>query len=160
VDDIAEAVGIGRRTFFRYYSSKNDIPWGQFDASLAELAASLRSMPHDIPVHEAVHRAVVEFNRFEPEALTQHRRRMTLLLDTPALQAHSTLRYAQWRRTIAEYVAERYRESADDLRPRAVGYISLALALSAYEQWLRQESDRCLEGFLDEAMMHLRSYLA
>ena len=28
VDDIAQAAGIARRTLFRYYSSKNAIPWG------------------------------------------------------------------------------------------------------------------------------------
>src|SRR3546814_15016183 len=31
---IAEGVGVGRRTLFRYYASKNDIPWGQFDRTL------------------------------------------------------------------------------------------------------------------------------
>ena len=29
IDDIAGAqAGIGRRTFFRYFPSKNDVPWG------------------------------------------------------------------------------------------------------------------------------------
>jgi hypothetical protein len=28
IDDIAAAAGIGRRTLFRYYPSKNDILWG------------------------------------------------------------------------------------------------------------------------------------
>src|SRR5215213_2120704 len=34
LDDIAAALGVGRRTLFRYYPSKNDILWGRFDASL------------------------------------------------------------------------------------------------------------------------------
>ena len=37
VDDIATAVGIGRRTFFRYYESKLDVVWGEFDAELVRL---------------------------------------------------------------------------------------------------------------------------
>ena len=32
VDDVAKAAGIARRTLFRYYASKNAIPWGDFDA--------------------------------------------------------------------------------------------------------------------------------
>ncbi|MFF4777981.1 mycofactocin system transcriptional regulator [Microtetraspora fusca] len=159
VDAIAEAAGIGRRTLFRYYPSKNDIPWGQFDASLADLARSLDAMPRDIPVREAVHRAVLAFNRFDDAALPQHRQRMTLLLRTPALQAHSTLRYRQWREVIARYVAGRYGLAPADLLPRMVGQVSLALALSAYEQWLEQEG-RSLEELLDEALAGLRAYLA
>ena len=34
VDDVAQASGIARRTLFRYYPSKNAIPWGDFDSHL------------------------------------------------------------------------------------------------------------------------------
>ncbi|MGH3531861.1 MAG: TetR family transcriptional regulator, partial [Mycobacterium sp.] len=37
VDDVAQAAGIARRTVFRYYPSKNAIPWGDFDAHLQHL---------------------------------------------------------------------------------------------------------------------------
>ena len=37
VDDVAQAAGIARRTLFRYYASKNAIPWGDFDAHLEHL---------------------------------------------------------------------------------------------------------------------------
>ena len=108
VDAIAEAAGIGRRTLFRYYPSKNDIPWGQFEAGLAHLRAFLRATPLDIPVHRAVHQAVLDFNHLDEAAIPQHRERMRLLLTTPALQAHSALKYAAWRAVIADYTAERY----------------------------------------------------
>src|SRR5215210_3410248 len=37
VDDVAEAAGIARRTVFRYYASKNALPWGDFEAHLARM---------------------------------------------------------------------------------------------------------------------------
>ncbi|WP_420497776.1 mycofactocin system transcriptional regulator [Parafrankia soli] len=159
LDAIADAAGVGRRTLLRYYPSKNDIPWGQFDESLVELQKSLADMPRDIPVHEAVHRAVLAFNHVDHEAAAQHRQRMTLLLRTPTLQAHSVLKYRRWREVIASYVAERHDLTADDLLPRTVGQVTLALALSAYEQWLEDE-DRTIEEFLDEALRGLRGYFA
>ena len=60
--DIAAAVGVGRRTLFRYFESKNDIPWGQFDHSLDGFRELLAAMPDDLPLHEAVHLAVRRFN--------------------------------------------------------------------------------------------------
>ncbi|GES17548.1 mycofactocin system transcriptional regulator [Acrocarpospora pleiomorpha] len=159
VDAIAEAAGIGRRTLFRYYPSKNDIPWGRFEAGLEHLREYLRAMPADIPVYQAVHQAVLDFNHLDETAIPQHRERMRLLLTTPALQAHSALKYAAWRRVIAEYVADRYGLSADDLLPRTVGHVSLGMALSAYEQWLNGR-DASLPQLLDAALASLRQYLS
>ena len=159
LDAIAEEVGVGRRTLFRYYASKNDIPWGQFDRTLERFRRILAAMPQDIPLHEAVHRGVVAFNEFPEDAQPPHRERMRLILQTPALQAHSVLRYGEWRAVIAEYVAERLGLQPDDLLPRTVGHVSLALALSAYEQWLASSEDS-LADLLAAGMTGLQRYLA
>ena len=158
LDAIAEAVGVGRRTLFRYFASKNDIPWGQFDRTLDGFRELLAGMPTDLPLHVAVHRGVLGFNEFPDDAEPPHRERMRLILKTPALQAHSVLRYAQWRAVIAEYVADRLDLRPDDLLPRTVGQVSLALALSAYETWLEQP-DASLPDLLESAMAALEDYL-
>src|SRR5437660_843509 len=49
VDDIATAAGIGRRTFFRYFASKNDVVWGAFDAGLDHFRAVLDAVDPDQP---------------------------------------------------------------------------------------------------------------
>lgn len=156
--EIADAVGVGRRTLFRYFPSKNDIPWGQFDENLRQFRSQLDTTPSEIPVHEAVHRCVVAFNDFDPADMLQHRLRMRLILDTPALQAHSTIRYAAWRQVIQGYVATRLGTRPDELLPRVAGHVSLALSISAYEQWLSQPDSR-LTSILDDAMVDLRAYL-
>ena len=52
---------------------------------------------------------------------------MTLITTVPALQAHSALRYADWRSVVAEYVARRRGESAAELIPQAVQDLPEAL---------------------------------
>lgn len=158
LDAIAEEVGVGRRTLFRYFESKNDIPWGQFDKTLDGFRETLRSMPDDMPLHEAVHRGVLAFNDFPDDAEPTHRERMRLILQTPALQAHSVLRYGEWRAVIAEYVALRAGLDPGDMLPRTVGHVSLALAISAYEIWLAEEN-YSLRTTLDDAMTSLRTFL-
>ncbi len=159
LDDIARRVGVGRRTLFRYYASKNDIPWGQFDRTLDDFRDLLAQMPEDVPLAEAVQRGVLAFNEFPADAVPSHRDRMSLILTTPALQAHSMLRYAEWRAVIAEYVARRIGLTPGDVLPRVAGHVALALALTAYERWLeRPEAD--LRALLVESLAALRAYLA
>ena len=159
LDDIATELGVGKRTLFRYFPSKNDIPWGQFEQGLDAFRQMLGAMPTDIPMCEAIYRCVVNFNDFDDDALPQHRQRMLLILNTAALQAHSVLQYAKWRRVVAEFVAGRLDLSPTDLLPRAVGHASLAMSLAAYEVWLTSE-DQSLQDLLDQALSGLRQHFA
>jgi len=159
LDDIAAAVGVSRRTLFRYYRSKNDIPWGQFDRTLERFREILADLPDELPLAEAVQRGVVAFNAFEEDADPPHQERMRLILETPTLQAHSVLRYTEWRTVIAEYVAARRGEQPTDPLPETVSQVCLALALSAYVLWLRDPGPS-LDDRLAATMADLRSYLA
>ncbi|MFC7497178.1 MULTISPECIES: mycofactocin system transcriptional regulator [unclassified Nocardioides] len=158
LDDIAGAVGVSRRTLFHYYRSKNDIPWGQFDRTLERFRQILRDLPQDQSVAEVVQQGVLAFNEFDDAADPPHRERMRLILETPTLQAHSVLRYAEWRAVIAEYVAERFGLEPTDALPETVSQVCLALALSAYALWLRDPGPT-LHARLERSLADLRSYL-
>lgn len=154
VDDIATAARIGRRTFFRYFPSKNDIPWGDFDGELDRMRARLKTFPAGLPLMDALRAAIVDFNRITPDQVPQHRRRMRLILWVPALKAHSTLRFIAWRQVVAEFAAERLAVPAGTLAPQALAHAVLGVAVAAYEQWLETE-DGDLSELLDAAMRHL-----
>ena len=159
LEAIAREVGVGRRTLFRYFESKNDIPWGQFDQTLARFGSILDSMPAELPLAEAVHLGVCEFNKFEPDADPPHIQRMRLVLETPALQAHSVLRYTAWRTVVADYVARRLGLKPDDSFPALIGHLSLSLSLAAYDEWLK-DPERSLTELLSAQLQMLRDYLA
>ena len=150
VDDVAAAAGVGRRTLFRYFPSKNDLPWGDFEAELDRMREYLDALPEDLPLFESLRRTVLDFNTFPAQEVPYHRERMRLLLEVPALVAHSTLRYAAWRQVVADFVAQRVGAAPDELRPQAVAWACLGLCLSAYEQWLRTD-DADLPDLLDAA---------
>jgi mycofactocin system transcriptional regulator len=154
IDDIAAAAGIGRRTFFRYFPSKNDIPWGMFEVELERMRARLKACPPEVPLMDAIRMALVDFNQVDPEQIPWHRRRMELILRVPAVLAHSTLRFAAWRDVVAEFVAERAGLRPDGLAPQAIAHAVLGVAVAAYEQWL-DDCDADLGGLLDSAMRQL-----
>lgn len=156
VEDVAAAAGVGRRTAFRYFRSKSDMVWGDFEGELGRLRRWFEQCPDDVPLMEAIRRGVVEFNRFPADVEVMHRRRMALILTTPALQAHSTLRYADWRRVVADFAARSLDRPAHTLLPRLIGHTALAAALTAYEQWLSDEGSD-LPELLDTALAAIAS---
>jgi TetR/AcrR family transcriptional regulator, regulator of mycofactocin system len=159
VDDVADALGVSRRTLFRYFASKNDMVWGDFDSVLRRLRRSLDATPPDEPVHEALRRAVVESNRYRHEQLPELRIRMRLITGVPALQAHSTLRYAEWRAMIAEFVASRLGCEAGDLVPQTVAHAALGTSMAAFLVWVDDPDSDLVEN-LDQAYRLLGTGLA
>ncbi|OBK68884.1 mycofactocin system transcriptional regulator [Mycobacterium sp. 1165178.9] len=140
VDDVAEAAGISRRTLFRYYASKNAIPWGDFDNHLAHLRDLLDDVDADVRLGDALRAALLAFNTFDESEMARHRQRMRVILQTAELQAYSMTMYAGWREVIAGFVARRLDCKTTDLAPQTVAWTMLGVALSAYEHWLSDES--------------------
>jgi TetR/AcrR family transcriptional regulator, regulator of mycofactocin system len=140
VDDVAEAAGIARRTLFRYYPSKNALPWGDFDAHLAHMRDLLDDLDPGVPIRDALRTALLAFNTFDESETARHRQRMRVILQTAELQAYSMTMYAGWRAVVAAFVAKRLGVATGDLVPQTVAWTMLGVALSAYEQWLTDES--------------------
>lgn len=140
VDDVAAAAGIARRSLFRYYASKNAIPWGDFDAYLDRMRDLLDAVAPGVSVVDALRDALLAFNTFGERELERHRERMRLILQTDALQAYSMTMYAGWRAVVATFVARRLGVADTHLAPQTVAWTLLGVSLSAYEHWLADES--------------------
>ena len=88
--------------------------------------------------------AVIASNTYPAEAEEDLRIRMTLITTVPALQAHSMLRYADWRNVVAEFAAARLGASAHDLVPRSLGYAALAASTAAFTHWVEHPGEDLL----------------
>jgi mycofactocin system transcriptional regulator len=153
VDEIATAVGVGRRTLFRYFESKNDIAWGDFDWVMDRLRTTLAEHD-DKPLMEALRLGVIESNSYEADQLPGLRIRMALITRTPELQAHSAIRYTEWRRVVADWAAARLDLTADDLLPQAIAGAALGTAMATFGRWV-DHPDEDLGERLDFAFRRL-----
>ena len=140
-DEIADAAGISRRTFFRYVSTKADAVWGDFDAHVLRLEALLiNAATDDRSVLASICDAYVEVNDYAEADLPMLRQRMRLILTEPALLAHSQVRYTAVDRVVAAHVARRTGVHPDGLVPRLVATSTRAAATTAFEVWLADGS--------------------
>ncbi|WP_336083657.1 mycofactocin system transcriptional regulator [Nocardia sp. SSK8] len=151
VERIAAEAGVSERTFFRYFPSKAEVLWHQFDDEVADLRAAFAGVPDDEPMMAAVRRIVVAANRYRAEDIPELRTRMRLVSAVPALSAGAGAHYDAWERAVGEFAARRLGTTANDLVPLAVGRTTLAAARAAYDAWV-ERGDADLTVYLDRAL--------
>jgi mycofactocin system transcriptional regulator len=159
VDDIAAAVGVSRRTFFRYYESKREVVWGEFDNELARLRRALQAAPVERPMMDVLREAVVSTNGFGADELDELRIRIRLISSVPTLVAHSAVRYAEWCEVVAGFVAVRTGGDPEALGPQTVARAALGAATAAFTSWARTGGGD-LAGEVDRAFRLLSTGFA
>src|SRR6201996_3191067 len=118
--EVAEAAGISRASFFRYFESKEDAVFVVQEEMGVNAAGALRERPDGEDAWTALRRAldvvVVTYQRDPSEALA----RLRLIRCTPNLRSHQLDRLAQWREVIGAALAERLRVEGDDIKVEAL----------------------------------------
>jgi mycofactocin system transcriptional regulator len=151
VEDIAHNAGVSRRTFFRYFDSKAEVLWAQFDQEVDALREALAKIDPKTPVLEGIRSAVVSVNRYTAADVPELRTRIHLIATVPALQASSARHYDAWERAVIDFAAQRLRQPADSLLPLAIGRATLAVCRAGYELWVTR-ADADLTVYLDRAI--------
>jgi mycofactocin system transcriptional regulator len=154
IEQIADEAGVSRRTFFRYFSSKSGVLWGEFDAEVEAIRAALAAVPAEVPMMDAIRRAVVATNHYRAEDVPELRARMNLIMSVSALQASAAVHYDAWEQAISDFVATRIGQPAGSLYPLAVGRATLAVCRAAYDRWCAR-ADADLTVYLDAAVAAL-----
>jgi TetR/AcrR family transcriptional regulator, regulator of mycofactocin system len=109
VEGIAAEAGVSVRTFFRYFSGKRHVLFGDVAFErITRLRRLLASRPTDEDPLDSV-RAVLEANDLtDPQELEQIRLRMRLMLDQPSLIPTYLMTIEELRREVALFIAERH----------------------------------------------------
>jgi len=156
VEQIAAEAGISRRTFFRYFDTKTDVLWHNFDHEVAQLRTALATAPADASLLEAIREAVLAVNGYTAADAAELRLRMNLINSSPALAASAAAHYDAWEQAIINFAATRLHTRPTALRPTAIGRATLAVCRAAYEQWSLR-ADTNLTRYLDQALRLLAS---
>jgi AcrR family transcriptional regulator len=153
VDDIAVEADVSRRTFFRYFASKEDVLLADHFVQLARLREAMDARPDDEPIVTALRNSVLSLTSDFEERKEKVVIRARLMRDTPSLQARSLVHQQLWENAMQEMVADRLGvDPVKDLRPGVVAAAALAAMRVAFTIWLTAGCDGDVIALTTEAL--------
>lgn len=156
VDDIVAAAGMSRRTFHRYFASKEDVVV-RFLADMgagivADLAARPRTERPSAALRHALWMPLLACTD-HPDHTERSRIVVRLILDTPALQARWLEHQIQWRTALAEELAARRGlDARTDAWPRLAAGMALLVFDTVLQQWQQGDDEQRLAELTDGAL--------
>lgn len=154
IDEIAAGAGVSKRTFFRYFASKEDVIV-QFLADMGTgMRAELASRPSDERVSVALRHAVSVPLKECADHSERALRVVRLILRTPALLARFLERQAQWRDDLTAELTHRQGPEAggrDDLYPRLAAGTALAAFDAVLNRWSENDGGEDPVELIDRA---------
>jgi AcrR family transcriptional regulator len=151
VNEVAEATGISRASFFRYFSSKEEAVFVALEAMGAEIATALEERPPREPTWTALRRAFEAATPNYASNPTRSLARLNLTRETPSLRAHQLERQAQWRGLIGPALALRLGRAPEDVGVDAIVGAAIAALDAATERWALSGGELDLTTLIDEA---------
>ncbi|GAA3862194.1 mycofactocin system transcriptional regulator [Leifsonia kafniensis] len=162
---IAEASGVSRTSVFRYWGSKAEIIWGEFDRHTSNLAEGLRVSDQGQPTMAVVRAEVVANLGRSIEDSQLWMERFAVLDSSRELRSEESAHWIDWAHTVAAFVAERHGLSADGVVAQSIGGAVQAGFLAVLREWRRAGSEwperptSALLAELDEALTPLGEVL-
>jgi AcrR family transcriptional regulator len=150
IDEIAAAAGVSRRTFFRYFTSKEDVVFAFLDQWAVRLAADIVARPPDEDPVMAVQTSFRQLTAaYDDRALALVR----LVRETPSLQQQERINRDHLRLAVVNALAERLGMDAErDMRPQILATIAFAPLDAAMFSWFGNRSNEEVGHLLDEAL--------
>lgn len=140
IDDIAAEANVSRRTFFRYFASKEEAFLVDPAGKLRALHVALAEGPPDEPTIAALRRGILALTEayFDPDIVRAAER---ISQREPTIVAAALAYQVHWEDELAREVAmDLGVDVAGDARPRIVAHATVAIMQAGVAAWLRDET--------------------
>ncbi|MEE2037600.1 TetR family transcriptional regulator [Nocardiopsis sp. CT-R113] len=158
IEQIAEAAGISRRSFFRYFPTKEDVVLGDLIDRGHRVGAALAARPQEEEPWAAVRAALLALRDEGPVDPAAELRIARMMHQAPSLRAAHLEKHLAWQEILVPELARRLRHAHgfDEViaEHRAAAIVATALTCLdvATETWMRLDGEVPLEGLWDEAV--------
>ncbi|MFJ3639853.1 TetR family transcriptional regulator [Streptomyces sp. NPDC090108] len=158
VDDIVALAGVGRRSFFRYFPSKEDVVFPDHERCLDDMTTFLAAgAADDEPVRRVCDAARLVLRMYaENPAFSVQRYRLTR--QVPGLRAYELSVVWRYERALAAYLRERFAGWPDGtLQADVVAAAVVAAHNNALRSWLRSDGSGDAGTAVDHALGHVQA---
>lgn len=154
IDQIAATSGISRRSFFRYFGTKEDIVLGNLAAEGALARDALEAVPITVGPWEAIRTALESIDALEVDPATTLKI-ARMMYETPSLRARSIEKHLQWQELLLPNIQSRLGAESG---PAAAAIVASAIACLdvAGEIWVRGGGVDSLAELYDKAVAAVR----
>ncbi|MFD8726677.1 MULTISPECIES: TetR family transcriptional regulator [Streptomyces] len=152
VDDIVARAGVGRRSFFRYFPSKEDVVFPDHERCLAEMTEFLAAVDDGDPVGAVCDaaRIVLRMYAADPEFSVQ---RYRLTREVPGLRTYELSVVRRYEQTLAGHLRGRFGAGGDgELRAEVIAASVVAAHNNGLRLWLRSGGAGDPEAAVDHAL--------
>ncbi|WP_026235069.1 MULTISPECIES: TetR family transcriptional regulator [unclassified Streptomyces] len=152
VADIVAAAGISQRSFFRYFSSKEDVVFGDRIPSAEEVRGELLRHLDDLPPWDAL-RATFRTAAHQLDADQGHwKRAARVICRNPGLRARYLEKHLAWTDALAPEIVSRTTPEGPEAELRAHTMINTALGCFdvALMRWSDNDTDHPLTALVDD----------
>jgi AcrR family transcriptional regulator len=161
VDQIAAAAGMSKRTFFRYFASKDDLVIGKYDLFADRIAEALDARPADEPVWDSLRRVfdlTLDYVQ-DDHARARNDAMERIVRSSAQLNARYLEKMQRVQKILVGRVAARLpNEAMDpaDPRPAAIVGAAFACMTAARSYWLESDQQQPFGEYLDDVMSIFR----
>jgi AcrR family transcriptional regulator len=153
VDQIVAAAGVSRRTFFRYFETKEDAllaDYPELNTRLTEMLGLTGGGDHPLEAVRAGLHRLAEWYVERSDAVLE---RSKVIHDAALPLAARNLEFlSQWEQAIATAVARTLGIDAGDLEPRTAAAAVVGAFRAALTQWVRSSCKLDLHALTDRAL--------
>ena len=160
VDDIVALAGVGRRSFFRYFPSKEDVVFPDHERCLADMTAFLAETGAEDDAPDPVRRVcdaarlVLGMYAENPPFSVQ---RYQLTKRVPGLRAYELSVVWRYERALAEYLRARFAGRQDGtLHADVIAAAVVAAHNNALRSWLRSDGTGHAGAMVDRALEYVQ----
>lgn len=159
IDQIAAAAGISRRSFFRYFGTKEDVLLGDLARDGERVRDALRDIPSEVGPWDALRRALASVHA-RAQSSDDLLKIARMMYDTPSLRSRSAEKHLHWHALLLPDIRGRLGQDADELGATAIIAAAIACLDTAGEAWARSGGTLDLADLYDRAVAAVRGRAA